>query len=170
MTEAADGVYVVTLDQLSGRLDGNDLSLVAPASIRFADGSIRIERAEIAAGGGRLIVAGSLSPALEASIEVSDLQLALASDLIPDVAPTGVVSGTLVLTGSLEAPQARFALTGSDVSWRRCATTACRRWRSKCRATSPGRTSRSSPPRAGPRRPNWRSAARCRSASRPVPT
>jgi translocation and assembly module TamB len=116
MTEAADGVYLVTLEQLSGRLDGNDLSLVAPAAIRFADDSIRIERAEIAAGGGRLIVAGSLSPTLEASVEVSDLQLAIARDLVPDVAPTGVVSGTLVLSGSLEAPQARFALAGSDVS------------------------------------------------------
>jgi translocation and assembly module TamB len=77
--------------------------------------SIRIERAEIAAGGGRVIVAGTLAPALEASIEVSDLQLAMAPTSCP-MCSGGPGVGHATLSGSLEAPQARFVLTGRDVS------------------------------------------------------
>jgi translocation and assembly module TamB len=116
MTEVDDGVFLVTVESLSGRLDGSDLALAAPASIRFADDTIRIERAEIATGGGRVIVAGALAPTLEASIELSDLPLAMATDFVPDLAPAGTLSGVVTLTGSLEAPRARFALTGQDVS------------------------------------------------------
>jgi translocation and assembly module TamB len=154
-----------------GRLDGNDLSLVAPAAIRFADDSIRIERAEIAAGGGRVIVAGSLSPALEASIEVSDLQLAMAGDLVPDVAPTGVVSGTLALSGSLEAPQARFVLTGSDVSVAALRDYGLPPLALEVQGDFAGQDLTFLSTARGPARPpNWRSAARCRSASLPGST
>ena len=116
VTKVDGGVFLVTVERLSGRLDGSDLALSAPAAIRFADESIRIERAEIATGGGRVIVAGALAPTLEASIELSDLPLAMAADFVPDMAPAGTLSGVVTLTGSLEAPQARFALTGRDVS------------------------------------------------------
>jgi translocation and assembly module TamB len=116
MTQVQDGAFLVTIEQLSGQLDGNDLALAAPATVILADESIRIDRAEIATGGGRVVVAGALAPRLDARIELSDLPLAMAADFVPDLAPAGILSGTVTLAGSLEAPQARFELAGRDVS------------------------------------------------------
>jgi translocation and assembly module TamB len=115
-TEVADGVFVVAVEQLSGRLDGIDVALVAPTSVRIAGEVVNIERAEFAADGGRVIVAGTLAPGLDANIELANLPLAVVAKLMPDLAPAGVVSGTATLSGSAEAPRARFQLSGRDVS------------------------------------------------------
>ena len=116
LTRVEDGSFLVSVDQLSGSLDGNDLALVAPASLRIAGEVIRIERAEFSAGGGRMSVAGTLAPALDASIEIGDLPLAMAAGLMPEAAPAGRLSGSVAVSGSLAAPRARFELNGREVS------------------------------------------------------
>lgn len=97
---SASGVQTVALD-LAGT---------------YAEGTLTLRQAEIDTGTGRLTAEGTVGEALNLSLVLDNLPVALANAVQPDLGAQGTLSGTAQATGSLQAPNATFDVSADGVS------------------------------------------------------
>ena len=90
--------------------------LNATATGSYANGSATLDRFETTVGGGRVTASGTVGEALDVTVNVADLPLALANAVRPDLGATGTLSGSAKATGSLTAPNASFDVRVANAS------------------------------------------------------
>jgi translocation and assembly module TamB len=108
--------YRVTVGSLAVAIKDIDVKSQQPAVITLAGQSTRIEDVALAVEDGSLKLNGSVAPdAMEVAATIDQLPLSLARAFAPDVPITGRLNGEVALSGTLAAPNGKFALTGSDI-------------------------------------------------------
>ncbi|WP_062111453.1 translocation/assembly module TamB domain-containing protein [Aureimonas sp. AU40] len=90
------------------------LSLDVSGTYRAA--TVRIETARVDVGSGRLEATGSVGRALDLQLQLVDFPAALANGVRPGLGASGTLNGTATATGSISNPDARFQLTGRDLT------------------------------------------------------
>ena len=98
------------LSSLSGNYRGRKASLTAPATLRFDQG-VAVDRFTARSGEAELTLAGRVSPTLDVTASVRNVTSELVGDLIPQWSE-GTLSGTAILTGTLDAPRGILTLAG----------------------------------------------------------
>jgi translocation and assembly module TamB len=106
----SDGGLTVVVNELRATPRGIALALASPTSIRVADGNVSIAETSISAGSGRVVLSGTVGDRLDLSIDIRALPASLAAALAPDVAPEGIISGTVTVGGTPSAPVASYSL------------------------------------------------------------
>jgi len=91
----------VTLNALMAAARGQDLRLLAPARVSFGDG-VAVDRLRLALGGATVLVAGRLSPALDATIQAQ-----VPGSLAGALDPAYAADGSLTLDATLRGTPAR---------------------------------------------------------------
>ncbi len=82
----------------------------------YADGTARFDRARIDTGNGSLEATGTAGRALDLSLVLDRLPVALANAVQPSLDARGTLSGNLAATGTIAAPSATFDLRADGVS------------------------------------------------------
>lgn len=78
--------------------------------------TVRLETARVDVGSGRLEATGSAGRDLDLQLRIVDFPAALANGVRPGLGASGTINGTATATGSISNPDARFALTGRDLT------------------------------------------------------
>jgi len=126
LSDAPDGARLLELAALRGTAQGETARLAAPARVILrADGGVEVAALSLTSSrGGTVDVAGSWSNAradLRARIAIPDL--AGIAPLLPDVAPSGSVTGEVRITGPGAAPEVagnlRVSNLRSTAAWAR---------------------------------------------------
>lgn len=107
----------VQLASLSTVWKGQDIHLLAPARISFADG-VSVDRLRIGLQQAVLDIAGRATPALNLTASLRGVTPDLAKPFAPDVDATGQISADAKLTGTPAAPQGTIRLTAAGVRMR----------------------------------------------------
>ncbi len=92
--------------------------LNATARGSYANQTATLERFETTVGGGSITAAGTIGEALDVTINVDRLPLALANAAAPDLGLSGTVSGRADVSGALDDPAADFNITVANASAR----------------------------------------------------
>lgn len=100
---------------------GIDVSLAAPITVLVADGTAAFDAAALNAGSGRVTLTGRAGSALDLRADLASVPATLANAFAPDLGAEGLVSGTVVVTGTAAAPRARF-----NAQWQGASVTASR--------------------------------------------
>ncbi len=101
----------VEIQRLSAARGGDRFALSGPASVTLRDGGAVIDGLSIAAGSGRITVAGRTGRDLDLRVGIRALPLSLARIAVPDLALSGTLDGEADLHGSAARPEGRYALT-----------------------------------------------------------
>lgn len=117
LSATPDG-YAVALDAF--RLArGPDLAatLAEPVTLSVAGGTVTLPRTLVDfAGGGRIVAEGQAGETLDLALDVTDLPLALANAVEPDLAAAGTLAGNVRVEGPSTAPSVDFAVRARDVA------------------------------------------------------
>jgi translocation and assembly module TamB len=90
------------------------LRLLGPSTITTQPG-IAVQHLNLAVDGGRIGLDGTLTPNLNASLTLQNLQAGLVRTFLPSLDVTGTLSGTARLTGSRAAPQGSITLDAQAI-------------------------------------------------------
>ena len=82
----------------------------------YADGTADIQTGVVNVGEGSLTVSGRMGESLDVTAEVSRLPVGLANGFVDGLGAEGTVSGTARATGTLDAPDATFDLSGTGIT------------------------------------------------------
>jgi translocation and assembly module TamB len=104
----------VQLASLSAVWKGQDVHLLAPARISFADG-VSVDRLRLGLQQAVLEVAGRVTPALNLTASLRGVTPDLAKPFAPDVDAAGQISADAKLTGTPAAPQGTAKLTATGL-------------------------------------------------------
>lgn len=83
---------------------------------RYAAGAATLETAEARVGGGTVSATGTVGERLDVEVRLSELPLALANAVRPDLALSGTLSGTANALGPLRDPRVTFAIRSNSAS------------------------------------------------------
>ena len=89
--------------------------LTEPASLLVAGDTISIDSLVADVGGGRVIARGSIARTLDLGVTVSQLPLSIANLVRPELGLGGTVNAEATISGTRDAPQARFTLAGRNI-------------------------------------------------------
>ena len=102
----------VALQRFSAARGPDRLSLAAPATVTLEDGTVAVDSLDVAAGSGRLTLAGRAGrDALDLKLGLKALPLALARIASPKLALSGTLDGEAELRGHPERPEGRYAFS-----------------------------------------------------------
>ena len=104
----------LALARLQAGWKGEQLRLLAPALLSFADG-LAVDRLRLGLRGAVLEVAGKLSPALDATASLRQLPAELANIFDPELGATGLLQADARLTGTTARPSGTVRLAGSGL-------------------------------------------------------
>lgn len=90
--------------------------LVEPASLRLAGNAVTIDALTLDVAGGRVTARGTAADALDLSVVIQRLPLSIANLVRPDLDLGGTIDGTARVTGTRDAPDARFNLSGDAIT------------------------------------------------------
>lgn len=110
------GGYLVALSDLAMRYQGLTSKLKQPTSISYTEGEAVIEPLELQLGAGSLSVSGKAGEVIDIGAELKQVPLNLANAFLPSLGLGGTLSGKLSATGSADAPQASWNLTGTGLT------------------------------------------------------
>ncbi|MBY0332159.1 MAG: hypothetical protein K2X49_15985, partial [Acetobacteraceae bacterium] len=116
--DAVEAGRRIELAALEARLAGEALRLAGPARITLAPtGAVEIgDLGILIGGGGRIGASGRWGPErAELTATLTALPLALAGRFLPDVQPTGTLSGQARVTGTVARPEVRVTLEGRQI-------------------------------------------------------
>ncbi|MDQ0448977.1 translocation/assembly module TamB domain-containing protein [Methylobacterium aerolatum] len=105
----------IEIARLSAARGGDRFALTGPAAITLAEGGAVIENLSVAAGAGRVEVAGRAGRDLDLTVRIHALPLALARIAAPDLALSGTLEGEAVLHGPATRPEGRYSVRASRV-------------------------------------------------------
>ncbi|MFC6486948.1 translocation/assembly module TamB domain-containing protein [Nitratireductor sp. GCM10026969] len=111
----ADGGFIVSLAQAS--LVQGDIAarLLRPASLTVQGDTITFEPVDIDIAGGRVSAEGEIGRDLDVAVSLADVPLSIANTVRPDLALGGTLDGEATISGTRDAPQATFNLTGRNI-------------------------------------------------------
>jgi translocation and assembly module TamB len=115
--ERLDDGFAVTLAALDLDQDGLTARLARPATVTIRDEAIALSPLVLDLGEGRLEAEGTLADdAIDIDLRLSDVALALANTVAPDLAAAGILDGAASVTGPTDAPVVAFDLTALGVT------------------------------------------------------
>ncbi|MEH6719747.1 MAG: translocation/assembly module TamB domain-containing protein [Aurantimonas endophytica] len=85
---------------------------------QYAGGTLRLDRANVAIGGGSIDVTGTAGPnALNLTAQINNVPASIAGSAAPGIAPQGTISGTIRAAGSPSSPSVTYdvAVTGASI-------------------------------------------------------
>ena len=103
-----------TLNTLAASWRGIDASLRGPAQIATKPG-LSVHHLALNVNGAQLALDGTLTPQLNATASVQNLQASLARLFVPSIDASGVLSGTAALTGTANAPNGKLTLNARNM-------------------------------------------------------
>ncbi len=110
-----DDGFAVTLDTLRLRQQGVAANLTAPATVTMRGGAIELTPLGLDFGGGNLTAKGRMDENFDLDLAISNLPLALANTIRPDLGLAGDINGTARVTGPRDAPDVRFDLKAAGM-------------------------------------------------------
>jgi translocation and assembly module TamB len=96
--------------RLSAERGRERLALAQPARFAFDEASVEITDLVVAAGSGRIAIAGRAGPQSDLTIDIRALPLSVASVLQPDLGLAGTLDAEAEIRGSLAEPDGRYSL------------------------------------------------------------
>ncbi len=106
----------IELKTLSAARGNDRFALAGPAVITLRDGGAMIDGLTVAAGSGRISVAGRAGRELDLRVAIRALPLSLARIAAPDLALSGSLDGEADLHGPADRPEGHYALTVSKLT------------------------------------------------------
>lgn len=110
------GGYRVSLDQASLGQGPVAARLAGPASLLVVGDSFTIDTLVLDVAGGRITAAGSIDRALDLDVTIARLPLTIANLVRPDLGLGGTIDGRASVSGTRDAPQLAFDLTGDALT------------------------------------------------------
>ena len=101
----------IEIQRFAAARGADRFALSGPATITLRDGGAVIDNVAIAAGSGRITVAGRAGRDLDLRVALRALPLSLARIAAPDLALSGSLDGEAELRGPADRPEGRYALT-----------------------------------------------------------
>ena len=101
----------IEIQRLSAARGNDRFALTGPAAITLRDGGAVIDGLSIAAGSGRVTVAGRAGRDLDLRVAIRSLPLSLARIAAPDLALSGTLDGEADLRGPATRPEGRYAVS-----------------------------------------------------------
>lgn len=108
--------YRLALQQVEVKRGALTARLVEPASLLVEGQSVAIDGLTLDVGGGRVSVKGEVAETLNIGATITDLPLAIANAIRPDLELGGTLNGAATVSGSREAPDVRFELRGDALT------------------------------------------------------
>lgn len=106
----------IDIQRFSASRGGDRFALTAPAAVTLRDGGAVIDGLSLAAGSGRITVAGRAGRDLDLRLAIRALPLSLARIAAPDLALSGSLDGEADLRGPSGRPEGRYAFTVSKLT------------------------------------------------------
>ena len=104
----------VTLAHLSVNYNGEDIRLLAPANLDFANG-VAVDSARLGAQQAQLEIRGRLQPDTSLQVSLSDVQPALVNAFVPGLLSAGHLDAHAELRDSLQAPTGQLSIKATGV-------------------------------------------------------
>ncbi|WP_062013245.1 translocation/assembly module TamB domain-containing protein [Aureimonas sp. AU4] len=82
----------------------------------YSGGTLQLETAQLDLGSGRVTASGSVGQRLDLNADIRGVPVSLAAAVVPDLAPTGTLDGTVRATGSVSAPAVDYDLRVASLS------------------------------------------------------
>ncbi|MBB2972021.1 translocation and assembly module TamB [Mesorhizobium sp. RMAD-H1] len=114
--EPRNGGYRLSLGSADLRQGDLAARLVQPATIDVHGSNIAFGDILLDVGSGRINLRGEVAQALNLSVGIRDLPLAIANTVRPDLGLGGIVNGTANITGTREKPDVTFDLNARSVT------------------------------------------------------
>ncbi len=105
----------IDLDALQSEFRGEPFTLAAPATITISPDALTVDQLTLEAGPGRATVSGRLGETLDASMELTNLPLALLALVEPGLPFSGHIDGAARISGPLSQPEGSFELRSDDI-------------------------------------------------------
>ncbi|WP_176083602.1 translocation/assembly module TamB domain-containing protein [Martelella sp. HB161492] len=86
------------------------VKLQKPSHVSIDGGKITIGDTVIGIGGGTITASGALGKTLNAKLAINAVSAALANQFVPSLGAAGTISGTVTASGSLAAPNVKYAI------------------------------------------------------------
>lgn len=97
------GDQVLRISALTGEAFGFPVRLAQPAALRIGN-QTAVETASLALGGGRITVAGAVSPRLDLNARIESVAASVVNQFSPGLGAEGTISGTVTVTGTPDNP------------------------------------------------------------------
>jgi translocation and assembly module TamB len=110
------GGYRVALDQASLGRGPITAQLSGPASVLVVGDDLAIDGLAIDVAGGRIAANGRIADEIDLALDINALPLEIANLIRPDLGLGGQVNGAARVTGTRDAPQVAFEITGRQVA------------------------------------------------------
>ena len=112
-----DDGFAVTLDTLRLRQQGVTAALTAPSTVTMRGSAIEVTPLVLDFGsGGKLTAQGRMDENFDVDLAISNLPLALANAIRPDLGLAGSINGTGRVTGPRTSPDVRFDVKGTGLA------------------------------------------------------
>ncbi|MBO6716916.1 MAG: translocation/assembly module TamB [Rhizobiaceae bacterium] len=117
------GDVTIELADASATYRGIRAGLAAPATVTIADGTARLAKLTINAGGGNASVSGTAGSDLDIAVRINVLPAETINAFAPGIGAAGTVSGTVEVTGKASSPAVAYNLnwTGGRTAQTRAA-------------------------------------------------
>jgi translocation and assembly module TamB len=106
--------HVLRVERAAARYHGEELRLLSPAQVSYADG-LSVSQVKLGAEGAVLQVEGELSPALDIRASLNGVKPKLVNVFVPGLLAEGTVEGQLRLQGSLAAPTGAVSISANGL-------------------------------------------------------
>lgn len=110
------GGYRVVLDQASLGRGPITAQLSGPASLLVVGDDLAIDSLAVDVAGGRIAANGRIANEIDLSLDINALPLEITNLIRPDLGLGGQVNGAARVTGTRDAPQVAFEITGRQVA------------------------------------------------------
>jgi translocation and assembly module TamB len=104
----------VSIASAHGSYRGQEIRLLAPAQITFAQG-LEVDRLKLGAQKAELDVEGRVSPTLALRAELRQVPAALVNVFVPNFLAAGVIDASADLQGAVAAPRGKISVTGAGL-------------------------------------------------------
>lgn len=115
LEETARGLRVA-LDDLNLMQGQTAARLTEPATLVVDGRTITIDTFALDVAGGSVRADGVLADTLDLEVEITELPLSIANTVMPDLDAAGMVDGTATVTGTRDAPEIDFEMTGRNLT------------------------------------------------------
>ena len=108
--KSANGTTSIELAKVSASYRGIAAALASPTTVQVRDGEAKVDGATLSVGGGTAAINGSIGNTINATVQLSSIDAAIANRFAGDLGAQGRVSGKIDVSGPASDPQVRFAM------------------------------------------------------------
>lgn len=111
-----EGGYRLALREMQVQQGNLAARLVEPAAFQMRGQTVGIDNLLLDVGGGRVSAQGEIADRLNLAVHITDLPLAIANTIKPDLALAGTLNGTVNIGGTRAEPDIRFSAQGRSLA------------------------------------------------------